>query len=229
MVTNLADAAGLSDLLRQAPPGCVLYWARGVVVGNEVVPAPGNFTHLQVADVDNRGKAYEWRIDNIQADFAQGDAVSILGHVAYSEQTNHPARLVLNHNTGRWFKVFPFVPVGLPDPVTMNMERDWLHWTGKPKAAYVGSANSLLIPASWLGCVGLFFAGYVLAVFCIFALHLGGFTVLVLAGAAFFVWRRWKKSRVNLQPLYQEIVNRLQQWAERNPDPDSLWETRRRF
>ena len=139
MENNLTDSAfghqhlvGLHLRLPTGPDGNAtvrLWWARGVLLHQEDVTTPPNhYTHLQVADVDEIGRAYDLRVDGVGGgDFAQGDAVSIFGHVAFDARADEFPRIIHNHNTDRWFKVFP-----LPYHNNVNafaairQENDWL-------------------------------------------------------------------------------------------------------
>ena len=249
METEMVNAAGLSDLLRQAPPGCVLYWARGLVVGSEVrgKEEQSPFRRVEVADVDERLDTHDLCIENPQADFAQGDVVSIFGHaVADSPVKPHP-RVILNHNTGKWFPVYPLPDQGGWD-MTWWQHKNWLAYTGKPDIFNGGPGgvlargnpnktghqkaregvtpqmmlfSILIVPA----CI----AAPILAVVLLVKAP-GLFFLLLVAGVAFLIWRKRKTpAKVNLAPIYQEMVNRAQTFALNNPDPEHSWEANPRY
>lgn len=246
MKPEIVNAAGMGELLQQAPPGCVLYWSRGLCVGSEVggKEEQSPFRRVEVADVDQRLKVYDLCVENPQADFAGGDAVSIFGHqVADSPVASFP-RLIVNHNSGKWFPVYPLPDQGLWD-MSYKQYGDWLAYTGKPdvfkgglfrrgnpnKTGHQQVREGLPVDiaaqafALIAGCIGGLALSIVLLVNAPSV-----FFVLLLAGVGFLIWRKSKAPpKVNLTPLYNAMMGKAEEYARNNPDPDSMWEMKRRY
>ena len=245
MANELAQAAGLSDLLHQAPPGCVLTWARGVVVGSEIggKEEQSPFRRVEVADVDDRLKTYDLCIEQPGADFANGDAVSIFGHAVAASPVAPVARVILNHNTDLSFPVYP-----LPDQGGWDMSswqyKDWLLYTGKPDI-FTGGPGGLLrrgnpsktgmqlaregVTIYQLGAT-LAFAVLVFGGPVLLFTNPGPFFLILAVVVGLLIWNKKRQPpKTNLAPLYQELIYKAQKFALNNPDPDSHWEARPRF
>lgn len=246
METEIVNAAGMGELLQQAPPGCVLYWARGVCVGSEIggKEEQSPFRLVQVADVDQRLKTYDLCVEQPQADFAQGDVVSIFGHQVADSPVPSKPRLIVNHNTGKWFPAYPLPDEGLWD-MSYKQYGDWLAYTGKPDVFKGGifrrgNPNKTGHQQVREGLpVDIFFQGLAVIAGGIAALVLsivllvnapGVFFVLLLAGVGFLVWRKAKAPpKVNLTPLYNAMMSKAGEYALNNPDPARHWEVKRRY
>ena len=246
MANELAQAAGLSELLHHAPPGCVLYWARGLVVDSEIggKEEQSPFRRVEIANVDERLKHYDLCVEQPNADFAGGDVVSLFGHAVADSPVAAWPRVILNHNTAKWFPVYPLPDEGLWD-MSYKQYGDWLAYTGKPdifKGGVFrrGNPNKTGHQQVREGLpVDIFFQGVAVIAGGIAALVLsivllinapGVFFVLLVAGVGFLIWRKSKAPpQVNLAPVYQEMVNRAQTFALNNPDPEHSWETRPRY
>jgi len=197
-----------------------------------------------VADVDQRLKTYDLCIEIPNADFAAGDAVSLVGHAVADSPVPSNPRLIVNHNTGKWFPVYPLPDQGLWD-MSYKQFGDWLAFTGKPdifkggvfrrgnpnKTGHQQVREGLPVDIAAQG-VAVIFGGIAALVLSIVLLvnAPGVFFVLLLVGVGFLIWRKSKAPpKVNLGPIYQAMIGKAQEFALNNPDPDSHWEARPRY
>ncbi len=246
METEIVNAAGMGELLGQAPPGCVLYWARGVCVGSEIggKEEQSPFRRVEVADVDQRLKTYDLCVEVPNADFASGDAVSIFGHAVADSPVPSNPRVIVNHNTGKWFPVFPLPDQGLWD-MSYKQYGDWLTYTGKPDVfkgglfrrgnpnktghQQVREGLPVDIMAQAFGVIAAGIGGLALSIVLLVNAP-GVFFVLLLAGVGFLIWRKSKAPpKINLTPVYHAMIAKAQEFALSNPDPVRHWETRPRY
>ena len=98
----------------QMPATHKLWWIRGFVMHSEQMPSaddlatavPKIITKVQVFDIDSE-EGHEMMLMGANCDFAEGDVVSLFGHELSSARNPTTARLILNHNTGNYYRAYP--------------------------------------------------------------------------------------------------------------------------